>query len=130
MSVHIMLALSCSLQVQKGLNTSLVKSVSKCMILCHLGVSDLEREDADKGMARKYALLVADTVAVPSEGQASPEKEKESILTNSCQKNWTDVAYFFKVWQPSRSLQPSPEIMIMSISGIHSHPTAVSACKA
>lgn len=66
-------------------------------LLSTAGVSDLDREDADKGAARKYALQVADTVVVPPEAQSSPEKETEFHLTHSCPKNWTDVAYFFKV---------------------------------
>lgn len=61
------------------------------------GVADLTREDAEEGSSQKYALLVADTVIVPLEGQTSPEKEKDNLLTQSCPKNWTDVAYFFKV---------------------------------
>lgn len=60
------------------------------------GVSDLHRADADKGMASTYALLVADTVIVPAEGKLAG-KEKERILTLSCAKSWTEVAYFFKV---------------------------------
>ena len=60
-------------------------------------MADLDREDADSKTSKKYALLVADTIVVPLEGQASPEKEKENNLTQSCPKNWTDVAYFFKV---------------------------------
>ena len=61
------------------------------------GLADLDREDADSEKPKKYALLVADTIIVPLEGQTSPEKEKESNLTQSCPKSWTEVAYFFKV---------------------------------
>lgn len=61
------------------------------------GVTDLQREDADKGMASTYALLVADTVLVSPEDQPAPEKEADFHLTHLCPKNWTDVAYFFKV---------------------------------
>ena len=60
-------------------------------------MADLEREDADSKTAKTYALLVADTIVVPLEGQASPEKEKENNLTQLCPKSWADVAYFFKV---------------------------------
>lgn len=48
-------------------------------------------------MATTYALLVADTVVVPGEGELAQGKEKERSLTLSCPKQWTDVAYFFKV---------------------------------
>lgn len=61
------------------------------------GVQGLERPDAHEGMATTYALLVADTVLVPGEGDLAPGKEKERSLTLSCPKQWTDVAYFFKV---------------------------------
>ena len=61
-------------------------------------MGDLHREDADKNMAKTYALLIADTVMVPVEGESLPEKEKDRNLTVSgCPKGWTDAAYFFKV---------------------------------
>ena len=65
------------------------------------GVGDLHREDADKDMAKTYALLIADTVMVPVEGESLPEKEKDRNLTvSACPKGWTDAAYFFKVSTP------------------------------
>lgn len=60
-------------------------------------MTGLQRPDAEKDMASEYALLVADTVMVPQEGELAPGKEKERVLTFSCPKQWTDVAYFFKV---------------------------------
>lgn len=43
-----------------------------------------------EGKERTYALLVADTVVVKEQG--APDN-----LTATCNKAWSDVAYFFKV---------------------------------
>lgn len=81
------------------------------------GVSGLHRADADKGMADTYALLVADTVWVPGEGELAPEKEKERVFTLSCPKSWTDIAYFFKVL----SIQPGSTHLSQVPAGIARH---------
>jgi hypothetical protein len=73
------------------------------------GVNDLERPDPGTDQAKTYALLVADTYLIPGEDKEDKKEEekKTECLTSAAPKNWTDVAYYFKVrriWPSSCSM--------------------------